>query len=628
MTPGSALAIRFNSGVGYDENSQPWGGIVAKSRGGARDNRDYMLAASLSSVRGSRWANELRGQLAYRDQTVRSLDCGGVCIGDAGGPRVDLAGIASAGRFNTLPQPRRAIRYQLLDTVGYDTGRHRLKAGADFNLVDNRISAVSFSFGGQYAFADIPAALAPAFGLPGPITALQALQLGLPAAYIKGYGDPDSPHTVQDLSAFAQDEWTIGRRLTLRPGVRYQAQFWPDYSYTSPGIDGSYRLPANHNVAPRLGLAWDLRGDGRSAITAAYGLFFDNQFLVPVVLPQVVNGRQVRGVVLQGPGAVTAWRSPGHQLPDAALAQFPSLTINVDPALDTPYAHHASVAVKHDFDRRFSVTVSGVVAKGNHYAGGIDYNPVLPALGPNRRPLDVNGVAGTSSAASQFTSWGESWYRGLLATVSGRFPRGAQWTAAYTLSKAEDSISDFVNQPPQDPGRGRNPDDPTGLPLGFDPQSERGPSLQDQRHRLAVSGFWELPWQLQISAIAIAGSGRPFNIIAGADLNGDGDNGVSPGPDRPRAVPADPGTSISRNLGLLPGEKRFDVRISKSFRIASRARVGASLDILNAFNTTNFTDVNRVFGRGAYPSAPLPSFGQYTQAAPPRQIQLGLRFSF
>src|SRR5207244_4252370 len=135
--------------------------------------------ASLSSVRGSRMVNELRAQVSYRDQVVSSLDCNGVCATAAdGGPRVELPGIASVGRFNTLPQPRRAIRYEVLDTIGYDVGAHRLKAGADFNIVDYRLAALHFSFGGQYVFIDIPPPLAAAFGLPGPMSAIQAFALG------------------------------------------------------------------------------------------------------------------------------------------------------------------------------------------------------------------------------------------------------------------------------------------------------------------------------------------------------------------------------------------------------------------------------------------------------------------
>jgi hypothetical protein len=259
---------------------------------------------------------------------------------------------------------------------------------------------------------------------------------------------------------------------------------------------------------------------------------------------------------------------------------------------------------------------------------GIDYNPIVPALGPGRRPADLNGVAGTSASILQYTPWGGSWYQGLLLSATSRPANGSELVIAYTLSNAEDSISDYLGYPPQDQGRGRDPGDPGGLPIGFVASAERGPSLQDQRHRLVVTGIQELPYAFQVSAIFTAGSGRPYNIIAGADLNGDGDAIVSPGPDRARTVPADPSSSVGRNSGLLPGEERLDVRVTKRFRAGSRSTISFSLDILNVFNVTNFTDLNRVFGTGAYPSQPLPSYGQFTQAGPPRQLQLGARVSF
>ena len=131
-----------------------------------------------------------------------------------------------------------------------------------------------------------------------------------------------------------------------------------------------------------------------------------------------------------------------------------------------------------------------------------------------------------------------------------------------------------------------------------------------------------------MSGIFTAGSGRPYNIIAGEDLNGDGDATVSPGPDRARTVPSDPSTSLKRNAGRLPGEHRLDIRVTKRLAAGSRSTISFTVDFLNAFNTTNFVDINRVFGAGAYPSMPQQGFGQYTQAGPPRQIQIGARFSY
>ena len=187
-------------------------------------------------------------------------------------------------------------------------------------------------------------------------------------------------------------------------------------------------------------------------------------------------------------------------------------------------------------------------------------------------------------------------------------------------------MADFAFQQPQDGGQGRNPDDPNGLPLGFDPMLERGPSLQDQRHRVAFSGSYTLPRDFTVSTIVIVGSGRPFNILAGADLN---DNKDVTGPsDRPWRIVGDSTTQIGRNAGLMPATSTVDLRVAKRLGLRGRARLDLMVDLFNLFNRTNYTQVDNVFGSGSYPDNPLPTFGQFTEAAPPFQAQLGVKITF
>jgi hypothetical protein len=167
-----------------------------------------------------------------------------------------------------------------------------------------------------------------------------------------------------------------------------------------------------------------------------------------------------------------------------------------------------------------------------------------------------------------------------------------------------------------------------GLPIGFDPTTERGPSLQDQRHRLVLSGLYVAPYDINISSIVTVASGRPYNILAGADLNGDGDGGTIPGPDRARAVLTDPATSVKRDAATLPSQATVDLRVNKRIRLGGRASLDAIFEVFNLFNRTNFTDVNNIFGTGAYPTSPLPTFGQFQQAGPPRQAQIAVKLNF
>ena len=120
--------------------------------------------------------------------------------------------------------------------------------------------------------------------------------------------------------------------------------------------------------------------------------------------------------------------------------------------------------------------------------------------------------------------------------------------------------------------------------------------------------------------------------MAGADLNGDGNGGAFP-PDRARRDITSEASSVGRNSGTMPSQAVVDMRISRRFRIGSRAYVEGIFELFNLFNRTNFIETNNlspafIWGTGAYPASPLPNFGHFTQAGPPRQAQLAVKVGF
>ncbi len=632
VRPNHMLTARFNYADTRNENIEPFGGLVARSRAAALDATDSMFAASYTSVLSARLVNEARVQLASRAQSVLALDpgCAGACDSNSeGGPTLEVPGFASVGRHRFTPQNRDNLRYQVIDTVSLYVGQHQLKAGFDYSFIDDREKndVLPLHFGGRYIFAALPAI--PGV-LPAPVSPIQAVALGLPGAYVQGYGNASAQYDTADISLFLQDDWRITPRLTAKAGLRYQNQFWPDVTYNVPGYPGSFGFPKDgNNIAPRLALAWDPAGDRKTSVHGAYGLFYDNHIIGLVGITDLINGENhVRTLVLPFPNSVGAWNAPGHRLPAGAVPSFPSLEISIDPGLETPYAHHASFGVDRDLSAGVSASASVVYARGLNQLGTIDYNPVVPALGASRRPLDFGGIPGTSASVLQYTSFGETWYKGLTLAVQKRFSGRSQFLASYTLSEAEDNSTDFQSAfLPQENGRGRDAANLKGLPVGFDPDSERGPSLQDQRHRLVVSGMYLLPGNVMISSIVTVASGRPYNILAGADLNGDGNGGAFP-PDRARGERASQATSVGRDAGTLPSHATVDARVSRRFPLGGRASVEGIFEVFNLFNRVNYTDINNIFGAGAYPAAPLPTFGQFTQAAAPLQAQIGIKVHF
>jgi hypothetical protein len=242
------LTLRFNWADLLDENAEPWGGLVARSRGAYLDSRDLVGAAMLRSIVSPRTVNETRFQLANRDQKVISLDstkCNGVCDRDnEGGPALDI-GTIKVGRQPMTPQPRDARLYEVVNTLRHVEGRHDLDAGIDFSHVVFRALALPMYFGGRYIFQEL-----------GSLTPEQALVLGRPYAYVQGYGNPSAAGSVSDISLFAEDDWRVQDCVTLNLGVRYQNQFFPGLTDRVYGL--TYDWPAdNNNLAPRLAVSWN-----------------------------------------------------------------------------------------------------------------------------------------------------------------------------------------------------------------------------------------------------------------------------------------------------------------------------------------------------------------------------------
>jgi hypothetical protein len=629
----SRLALRVNGASELNENIEPFGGLVARSRAASLDNRDLMAGMSHTLVAGPRLVNELRLLLASRDQDVLALDpaCEGPCDReDEGGPTLEVAAVASVGRQRFTPTPRDNRRLQVVDTVAYATGSHLLKGGVDFSVIDGRRQALPLHFGGRYIFTALPAI--PGL-LPSPVSSIQAVALGLPFAYVQGYGHSGAAYDVGDIAVFVEDVWRPTPQLSIRAGLRYQRQFWPDHRYSTPGVNGTYAFRSDGNdFAPRVAITWSPGSD--NVLRAGYGVYYEQTITAVAGITQTVSGTadSLRTLVLTAPRSFAAWAAPDHRLSESvatALAggSYPSVTIPIDPGFRTGYAHHAFAGWEQRITNIGTVSATVVLARGFDRLGTIDYNPVVPALGPGRRPLDVNGVAGTSASVLQYTSFGETWYRGLTLSLDSTPRAGAAVRVSYTWSKAEDTTTDFQSAfLPQNNGRGRDPADPGGLPLDFRAGDERGPAPHDQRHRVVASAVAPLPGGVRVSGLLSAASGWPFNVLAGVDLNGDRDGGSFPS-DRARRVFADPATSVPRNSDRLPAQVSLDVRVSRPIG-AGPLEIEPILEIFNVFNRTNFVEVQNVFGVGSYPDQPAPTFGQFTQAGPARQIQLAVRVRF
>jgi len=576
--PRHTLNFRMNYADSKNENYEPWGAIKSQSRGGFLNLEDLAFSASLNSILAPTLMNEFRFQFARRDFDFGTFD--------PAGPTVEILGVATIGRDRLLPHTRLQHYYQFVDTVSWINGKHNFKFGVDLEFVDYNIST-PFNYGGRYIFSALPAnALYP--GSPA-MSALQAFQQGYPAMFLQAFGDPTDELNNLLLSLFTQWDWQLRPNLVLKLGLRYDKEALPEF------------FPADdNNLAPRLALSYGLNG-GRTNLRAAVGRFFATTAVgTSFTFRQSMYGRS-KTILLRGLQARTAWNQPGHKYQeDPGLTPYP-IRFQVADDFQAAYTDQFSVGVDQEITRSMVLNCSFQYLRGHHFQHAININPIIdPATGA--RPIP--GFADVYS----YLSTGNSWYKGLTVSLHKRMSRSTMFLFSYTLSDAEDDYVDLITN--------------VQLQNALDPASERGPSLLDERHRLVFSGIWDLSGytdnvildNFHLDTIWTYGSGRPYNILAGYDRNGNGDATS----DRPAGV--------GRNAGEGPDYFSVDLRISKKIPLrGEECHLELTVEAFNLFNRTNYSEVNTVYGPG---TEPLPAFGQPTAAYPARQIQLGLHFRF
>ena len=265
-------------------------GQNAGSRTGLNQSRDVSVTAQHDTIVSDTAFNEFRFQFARR-----GLHFGFSQLPGGGDIGVNIPGFAYFGRepYSTVDRIER--RTEFTDHVTLVRGKHTFKFGGDFNLIQLRSSKAQIfelDFGGDVNFGGLSA---DTFGFPDSVggialpgaTAIQAYGLGIPQTYIQGIGNSSQPFDNIPVAVFAQDSWRVNRKLTLNFGIRYDVEVSPLFkpatainAAAEQALGVTEGIPRdNNNVAPRFGLAWDPKGDGKMVIRAGYGLFYDHPLL-------------------------------------------------------------------------------------------------------------------------------------------------------------------------------------------------------------------------------------------------------------------------------------------------------------------------------------------------------------
>lgn len=428
---------------------------------------------------------------------------------------------------------------------------------------------------------------------------------------------------VAETSLWIQDTWQAAPRLTIASGLRWE--------YSPPPFSSDQTIFLNesannvvaerrplwrrswNNLAPRLGVAWQLTRDGRAVLRAGGGLYY---FSSMSIATEILNGGPLSVTTL-----VSSVRSPASSL----------LSFGFMPDLRLPYVAQWSLSLDRAYGTGSSFSLG--------YVGSSAHRLL-------RREAGGPGSTVTSMLALT-TNHGASHYHGAQAQYRRRLSRGVQALATYTLSQSIDNSSSdsfLLWAAPGPPDRGR--------------------SDFDVRHSFSISGAWEparLPgWA--VDAVFRARSGFPITVLQAEEYQGIAlMNAFRPnlvyGQPLWVASPGDPGGRRLNPIAFLPtapgtqgmlgrnaiagfGMSQLDLAVRKEFRLSERRAILFRVEAYNVLNHANFADPARylnspVFGQSTSmlnlmlgTGSPGSGLAPILQTGGPRSLQGSVRFQF
>ncbi|MGZ4854980.1 MAG: TonB-dependent receptor domain-containing protein [Candidatus Angelobacter sp.] len=425
-----ALSPSDVTGIQVNAQNQDFG-QNAFSRTSTQNYHDGSIGVQDTWILGDNKINEARYQYSRRGLLYNfSRGPGG------GDVAVNIPGVAFFGREPFSFVDRVEQRHQISDNFSVIKGRHSFKFGADINHLP--ITAdFTVNFGGIYNFGELSASsLNAAFAAAPSFSAVQAYGLGIPQVFIQGVGNPHDSFSMNTLGFFAQDSWRIRNNLTFNYGVRYDYELSPVFPAVNAlsqaaqdALNITQGIPRdNNNVAPRVGLAWDPKGDGKTVIRSSYGIFYDHPLLALAFDSDVADGSQAPQFILFGGSPCNAASVPSPinlnatntfqgSLGNAnctpagfatglnylsaqqrfnATPNAPSLFTNQAylgagvPLISQPfgfptgknfqygYAEQAGLSIEHDLGHEFAVSATYNFTGGHHINRPINVNPANP----------------------------------------------------------------------------------------------------------------------------------------------------------------------------------------------------------------------------------------------------------
>ena len=517
---------------------------------------------------------------------------------------------------------------------------------------------------------------------------------------------------------YFQDSWKISRRLTANLGVRWE--YFGVQHNVNPNLDSNFYTsnnsnpflaiadgsvlttpnspikelwqPSAKNFAPRVGIAWDVFGDGKTALRAGYGIGYERNFgnVTFNVLFNPPNYELVDLIAGSNIGSIPATASNAGVLAGSnGSVALPAAELRyVQNNIPQAYAHLISAAIEHQFgntmhleidysgsigENQYDIANVNIPGMGNYYLG-IPCTPgdtLTGGANPCDAPLNNQyGVINRRGAGGHSTYNAMNVRYDILNFKQSGLTLRLNYTWSHSLDDLSDTESSSIN------GRFNE-----GYTNPFNPAVDYGNSYFDNRHRIAISAIWRVPFAhgmtgvrkalldgWEFAPVFTARTGAPYSIYdftndnavatrvaANQVLPVNGNMFQNAGPNtyniynfanlnvnesyvNPKTGDADfgpfPANMTGRNYFHAPGTFNIDLGVYKSIRLTERASLQLRLEAYNFLNHSNLyvnTGSAYIFGGGgfiteSYGTPPVALLSG--QVEENRNVQLGAKIIF
>lgn len=463
--------------------------------------------------------------------------------------------------------------FRLNDTVSWTYGHHTIKTGINVPHMGRRVFDDNTNALGTYTFA-------PTLAADGTVvtSALDNYAANRPSGFTQNTGQVHFVYHQQELGTFIQDQWKVTDRFSVTPGIRYD---WQNFLATD-------RL----TFSPRVSFAWVLDPDSKMVVRGGGGLYYDRFGGGPLLdLARYQNAARRSISISLHPNSEPdsgcyPIKSPGCPV----IGEQPPNLAELQPGAKVPYQIQYGLSVERGFGKSGMASVSAYSIRGIDRFRSVDINAPTPESGYTERPNPAFG------RIREMQPEGTFWGNGVDISYRGELNKYFTGFGRYTWSHIE-SNQEGIGWFPQNQ---------------YDPNQEWSNSGWDRRNRLGMYAIFNRESVANLSVGIFANAGAPWTVLTGADPYGD--NLFNARPD-----------GVARNTENLPDYVDLDLRWGHDFHLTQSKdeespKLGFSAGAFNVLNHENGTAVDQVESST--------SFGQVTSVAPPRRIQLAMRFEF